>query len=136
VPNKHHAGFTLIEAMIAVVIIGIIAAIAWPTYEAQSRRSKRTDAVKALSFAAIELERCQSDSGAYTGCAITPDSPDGYYTVAVNTSITGGGFTLKATPVAGQAQADDADCATLTLNHLGQKAYTGDAPTIKRCWAQ
>ena len=124
------------EAMIAVVIVGIIAAIAWPTYESQSRRSRRTDAVKALTIAAIEMERCQSDSGAYASCAFTPDSPDGYYTVAVNTSITGGGFILTATPDPNQVQADDADCTTLTLSHLGEKGFTGDAPTIKRCWAQ
>ena len=129
---RRNAGFTLIEAMIAVVIIGILAAIAWPTFEAQSRRSKRTDAVKALTFAVTELERCQSDSGLYTGCTFTAASPDGYYTVtAATTSDT---YTLTATPVAGGGQDDDADCTTLTLNHLGQKGFTGTAPTIKRCW--
>ena len=122
------------EAMIAVVIVGIIAAIAWPTYESQSRRSRRTDAVKALTIAAIEMERCQSDDGFY--CSYSATSPDGYYTVAVNTSITGGGFILTATPDPNQVQADDADCTTLTLSHLGEKGFTGDAPTIKRCWAQ
>ena len=125
---RRNAGFTLIEAMIAVVIIGILAAIAWPTFEAQRQRSKRTDAIKGLTIAVTELERCQSDSGLYNSCTYTTTSPDGYYNItAATTSDT---FDLTATPVVG----GDADCTTLTLNHLGQKGYTGTAPTIKRCW--
>ena len=128
-PNRRNAGFTLIEAMIAVVIIGILATIAWPIFEAQKLRSIRTDAVKGLTIAAIEMERCLSDEGVYTSCSITAASPDDYYTItAATTSDT---FGLTATPIT-----TDADCTTMTLNHLGQKGYTGAAPTIKRCWAQ
>jgi type IV pilus assembly protein PilE len=119
-----------VEAIITVAIIGIIAAIAWPTFEAQSKRSKRTDAVKGLTIAVTELERCQSDSGSYTGCSISTTSPDEHYTiVAVTNSYD---FALTAS----QNVYSDEDCVTLTLNHLGQKGFTGSAPTIKRCWAQ
>ena len=128
-PKRRNAGFTLIEAMVAVVIIGIIATIAWPMFDAQRQRSKRTDAARGLTLAAIEMERCASDLGVYTDCDITAASPESYYNItAATTSDT---FGLTATPVT-----TDADCATMTLNHLGQKGYTGDAPTIKRCWAQ
>ena len=132
-PKRRNAGFTLIEAMIAVVIIGILATIAWPIFEAQKLRSKRTDAVKGLTIAAIEMERCLSDEGAYgdPDCSsITADSPDGYYTITATT--TSDTFTLTANPNVN----DDADCTSLTLNHRGQKGYTGATTNIKRCWAQ
>ena len=125
--NKHYAGYTLIEVMITVVIIGILAAIAWPLFEAQSKRSQRTDAAKGLTIAVIELERCLSDTGAY--CNYSATSPDGYY--AITAATTSDTFYLTATPVA-----PDADCTTLTLNHFGEKGYTGAATNIKRCWAQ
>jgi type IV pilus assembly protein PilE len=134
VPYKRNAGFTLIEAMIALVILGILAAIAWPAYESQGERSRRTDAVKALSIAVTELERCQSDTGTYTGCGFTATSPDGYYDITINR--TADTFTLTATPDANQIQANDTDCTTFTLNHLGERDYTGDATNIKRCWTQ
>ena len=132
-PHRRNAGYTLIEIMVAVVIIGIIAAIAWPTFEAQKLRSKRTDAVKGLTIAVTELERCLSDEGAYDDAdcdSITDTSPDGHYSItAVTDSDT---FDLTATPTVN----NDADCTTLTLDHLGRKDYTGTAPNRKRCWSQ
>lgn len=133
-PNRRTAGYTLIEIMIVVVILGIVAAIAWPAYTSQTQKSRRGDAIRALTIAVTQLERCQSDSGTYVGCAFTAASPNGNYNVTV--ARTADTFTLTATPVAGGRQASDADCTTLTINNLGQKGYTGAAPKLKRCWTE
>ena len=117
-PYKRNAGFTLIEAMITLVILGILAAIAWPAYESQGERSRRTDAVKALSIAVTELERCQSDTGTYTGCGFTATSPDGYYNISI-TSADATTYTIEADPTG--LQVEDTDCDPMTINQDGAK---------------
>lgn len=91
-------GFTLIEMLIAVAIIGIVAGIAYPSYTRYVERSLRTDAHAGLLQAASEMERCYSRQYNYTGCAITATSPDGNYAIAVTTGgESDGGFMLTAT---------------------------------------
>ena len=137
-------GFTLIELIITVAIIGILAAVAWPAYERQSMKNRRSAGVNALMTASGELQRCHSDVGGYidkdnNNCPFTPTSERDYYTItAVLTTET---FTLTATPTAGKAQENDRECSTLTINHLGQKGFTTNpepgepAGTLNRCWS-
>ncbi|HRL95417.1 MAG TPA: type IV pilin protein [Pseudomonas sp.] len=129
-------GFTLIELMIVVAIVGILAAIAYPSYMDYVRKGNRTDAKTALLQVAQTLERCFTQYSAYNNanCSVlnagTVNSAEGFYTVGVVSDATT--YTLTATPVAGRAQAGDAKCATLTLNNLGVKGATGTALT--ECW--
>ena len=58
-------GFSLIELVIAVAIVGILAAIAYPTYQEQVRKGKRTDATSSLLELAQRLERCYTQNNAY-----------------------------------------------------------------------
>ncbi|GGC99401.1 type IV pilin protein [Vreelandella lutescens] len=91
-------GFTLIEMLIAVAIIGIVAGIAYPSYTRYVERSLRTDAHAGLLQAASEMERCYSRQYNYTGCAITTTSPDGNYAItAAAGDSNDGGFILTAT---------------------------------------
>lgn len=134
--TRQTKGFTLIELMITVGIIGILAAVAWPLYEKQSIKQRRSDAIVGLTSAALLMDRCYSDNGKYTaGCLTTSLSPKGYYTLAVNIPNSDS-YTLTATPKAGGPQTKDADCTSFTLNQLGQQGYTGAAgSSVKRCWS-
>ncbi len=103
------------------------------------RASNRTEGRSALSQAAGSLEKCKSLYGVYndnTNCgavgdlAATYTTETGLYTVSAALAATT--FTLTATPVAGEAQASDADCTTMTLTNTGVKAGTGAVPAD--CW--
>lgn len=127
-------GFTLIEVLVTVAIVGIIAGIAFPLYTQQTIKGYRSDAVFALSTASSDMEKCYTNTGAYddAACVPTSPSPQGHYTIAVVAAAET--YTLTATAIG--TQANDADCTTLTLTHLGQKGYSGTSPSARRCWGE
>lgn len=140
-------GFTLIELMITVAIIGILAAIAYPSYRQTVMRSNRSEAKASLMQTAGELEKCYttyfaynkygSDSSGNVYCqaanqfnsGATFNTPKGYYRISatLNTST----FLLTATPLG--AQANDTRCGTLTLDNLNAKTESGTG-TVSDCW--
>ena len=133
------AGFTLIELMIAVAIVGIIAAIAMPAYQNYVMQSNRAVAKAILYENAQFMEqfytennRYDQDMGGNTVAIPVTQSPR---TGAVQYNITlqavaNATFTLQAVPDAGGSMAGDV-CGTLTLTNTGQQ---GAAGTIAECW--
>ena len=125
IPNRSQ-GFSLIELMIAVVIVGILAAIAIPMYSDYVTRSRRADGQATLMQVAQELERCYTQFSKYNdnscsvvnGGMVSETSDQGFYVVAAN-KLDESAFTLTATPQ--NEQADDTDCGELKLTHLGNQ---------------
>lgn len=124
---KKQKGFTLVELMIVVAIIGIIAAFAVPAYQRYIERGIRSEARAALLEGSQRMQRFYSVNNTYVGASpkVTTLSADGKYTITVPTA-TVNGFTLTATLLR------DSTCSTLTLTNTGQQGATGG--TTETCW--
>ena len=131
---KHPHGFTLIELMIVLVIMGILAMVAAGYFGDSVIKANRTEARSALTTAAGSLEKCRSLYGAYNSARCNVAFPlvtdSNYYSISAALDNTT--FSLTATPVAGETQAKDASCTTLTLGNTGIKGATGSATS--ECW--
>ena len=93
---RHSAGFSLIELMIAVAVIGILASIAYPSYTGYVERSRLSDGQAGLMQAAGEMERCYTKEYSYkTACLKTTASPEGVYS-KIELTNSGASFTLQA----------------------------------------
>ena len=139
---KHRQqGFTLIELMIVTAVIGILGAIAYPSYAEYVRRGHRADARAGLLQAQQWLERSATATGVYptTLPAALAWSGDGgkRYTIGFAAGNTATAYTLAATPKG--AQAGDR-CGIYTLSHAGLRGANGKTSGLAGydadCWAK
>jgi type IV pilus assembly protein PilE len=132
--KSHLNGFTLIEVMIVIAIIGILAAVAIPSYNQYIARANRAAAKTVLLEAAQFMERSRTSNYSYLGATLptrlqrAPPEGTKRYDVTISAQATTS-FTLSATP---SVVGSDPICGVLTLNNLGVKGQaTGDSAT---CW--
>lgn len=131
---KNKAGFSLVELLVVLVIIGVLAAVAWPGYVKYSEKTRRVDAERALMELRQAMERGYSTNYSYAttaGNVTIPDTVTGYTISIVPAALTASTYTLQAQPVASGPQAND-PCGTLTLTQSGVKSVSGS--TVQDCW--
>lgn len=133
--QKRSAGFTLIELMIVVAIIGIIAAVAYPSYRNNVMATHRANAQADMMSLAQWMERKYLQQNYdYQGVTLPQTRSPETGTKMYNISLKGldkNEFTLEASPVGSQT---DDKCGTLTLEHTGAKEARKGGTTVPGCW--
>jgi type IV pilus assembly protein PilE len=133
---RKETGFTLIELMIVVTVIAILAAVAYPSYQAQVRKSRMGQAQADLLELAQFMERCFASNNTYVGCALpfatSPRNGIPYYEIQFNPATTRTAFNLRAVPQTAGGQ-NSQICGTLELNESGVKRF-GPLGTQADCW--
>ena len=133
---KKQAGFTLVELMIAVVVIAILAMVAIPAYNDSVTKGRRADAKSTLTTIAARQEQFFMDNKRYTAdltelgyaASANVDSIDGYYNVSSAVTASPPSFTLTAVP-----KNTDVDCKNFTLDEQGNEGVSGPK-AANLCW--
>jgi len=139
-PRQPSRGFTLVEVMIVVAIVGILAAVALPAYQDYVRRSQLPEATSALADYRVKMEQYYQDNRNYGGggCADGTNAPAWaafsaakHFTFACVTSSAGQGYTITATGASGQAGGH-----VYTIDHNNNQRTTTfkGASVTKDCW--
>ena len=151
-PAKRPAtGFTLMEILVVVIIVGILAMIALPSYQESMRKGRRTDAKQALMSVASREEQYMLDHSTYTsnlkdlGFDVDDDEPmiseEKHYSIERVTADIAGEecdvddatcYVLKATPLEDSPQIDDKRCDSFSLDSSGKQYATGTDKD--NCW--
>lgn len=144
-------GLTLIELMIALAVVAILAAVAYPSFMDSVRKGRRADAMEAISRIQLAQERWRANSADYAasitntatavppGLGLSASSPDGHYTLALS-NVGAAGYTLVAT--AQGSQAHDTACKLIAVRVVGGNVEQGSGNTEVtwtdpgRCWSR
>lgn len=139
------AGFTMIELMIVIVVIGVLAAIAYPSFIDSIRKSRRAEGVSALATLQQAQERHRSTAATYADAAASLNqgavTSSGYYAIAVG-AASASGYTATATARDGTSQAADGNCRVLAVRmDRGNLSYGSGASAVdwadpNRCWSR
>lgn len=136
-PCRKAHGFSLVELMVVVTVVGILAAVVYPSYVNYVLRSNRVDGREILQRVAAAQERFYTNRNRYTeditgatGLAMTNVSEKGFYTVRVSLEDGDQSFFLRAAP---QGRQTNDQCSVLTLTNVGTKSFNGNESNGS-CW--
>lgn len=149
--SRDRRGFSLIELMIAIVVIGLLAAVAFPSFMDSIRKGRRSEAFTALAAIQQAQERWRANNSSYasnlsasapTGLNIPSTTPSGYYSLSL-VDVGPTGYQAVATAVAGTSQASDSTCAVLGVKmnsgNLQYASSSGGAlvySNTNKCWSR
>ena len=126
-------GFTLVEIMVVIAILGILASIALPNYQNYVRKARATEATSVLADMRIKMEQCFQDNRDYTLCAANCAAPAGtstaffaYSCAGVATATT---YTLQATG------SGDMSAYSYTVNQANAKSSATHLGSFGNCWS-
>jgi type IV pilus assembly protein PilE len=151
-PRTHSGkqlGFTLIEMMIAVVVVALLASVALPSFFDSLRKSRRAEAFTTIASVQQAQERWRGNNTDYSDSLTTLGQPTttsgGQYTIAL-AGASGTGYTVSAIAVAGTSQAKDRACLKMAVRVSGgQITYAGceacsleatDFSATNVCWSR
>lgn len=129
-PCHQQAGFTLIELMIVVAVIGILAAIAIPNYNDYIKRGKAAEATSNLATLRVKMEQNFQDNRTYDGGLCSPVNGAQYFNYACSVVPSATAFTLKATGITAKGMAN----FEFTLDQNNAKTSIFDGTVGATCW--
>jgi type IV pilus assembly protein PilE len=127
-------GFTLIEILLVVVLLGVLLSIALPQYQRYLQRGHRVDAIRMLTGTAACLERHRTRMGTYDTSLCLDIIGNGYYHLSIEPVAMSSSdlFTVTAAPI----EPDMGDyCGSLSLNQAGMQFITGPEDKRWKCWS-
>jgi type IV pilus assembly protein PilE len=142
---------TLIELLIALVIVSVLAGLAWPSFQGAMHKSRRADAMSALTEIAQAQERWRANNPTYKATLTSPPLPGahttsqaGHYNLAITAdSATATAYTATATVISASPQSSDTQCqvmrvvvsgGNITYNSGTSSSTTNAAPDP--CWVR
>lgn len=138
-------GVTLLELMVAVVIVALLASVAYPSFKGQLQKGRRSDAVAALGALQLDQERYRATSATYASnlqqLGRAASTEGGHYSLSIQ-DATSSAYTLLATANAGSSQSSDESCARMAISYsngttqylAGGLAGTLGVDSTRRCW--
>jgi type IV pilus assembly protein PilE len=146
-PARHHVGVTLLELLVTLALVGILAALAYPSYRGSLLRAHRIEAIDALLAVAAAQERFHVQHGRYAwrlddgtdspeqGLNIAAVTIGGHYQLGL-TDATPTDFVATATPRAGSGQEADERCSRFSIHANGRRSAADrhGTDTTWHCW--
>jgi type IV pilus assembly protein PilE len=146
-PPRAFAGFTAFEVLTALVVVGVLAAIAIPSWRSHLLKTRRGDAIAALIAVQKAQDQYFGRHARYAvatqlavaspgGLGLGETSAHGYYGISLQTSADGLDYRATARALAREGQSVDARCAEFTIDHNGQRRATDAAGADRSadCW--